>query len=69
MAKKIKMGPNAPPLHKQLGVDPKKVSREQSILDMITMANQRGKTSAEFTRKQHKLILESLEEKGLIKLK
>ena len=65
---KIKMGPNAPPLHEQLGVSSEVVRKEQILLDLITQANQIG-TSAAFTRQEHKKILDSLQEKGLLKQK
>ena len=65
---KIRMGPTAPPLHEQLGVSPESVRTEQILLDLATKANQMG-TSAAFTRQEHKKILESLQEKGLLKQK
>ena len=62
---KIRMGPTAPPLHEQLGVSADVVRGEQILLDVITMANEMG-TPADFTRREHKKILERLKGKGLI---
>ena len=62
---KIRMGPTAPPLHEQLGVSSDVVNGEQNILNVITMANEMG-TSADFTRREHKKILEMLKAKGLL---
>ena len=61
----IRMGPTAPPLHKQLGVSPDQVRGEQIILDVVTQANQLG-TSASFTRTEHQKILRMLKDKGLL---
>ena len=68
MAKKIRMGPSAPPLHEQLEVEKSVVREEQSILDIVTKANQAG-SPGKLARGLHSKILKMLEEKGLIKLK
>ena len=62
---KNKRKPTPPPLHEQLGVSADVVRGEQALLNVITMANEMG-TSADFTRREHKKILEMLKTKGVL---